>query len=55
MRTTNSAMWRTVFAEDIQVVEEMQKGQHTAYETGKFALAMPPHLLFSQMGGTSTF
>jgi len=41
MRATNSAMWRTVFAEDIQVVEGMQKGRHaTAYDGGKFSAVM---------------
>ncbi len=45
MRTTNRAIWRTVSAEDIQVGEEMQKGQHIAYDGGKFAVAMdtPTH------------
>ena len=41
MRATNSAMWRTVFAEDIQVVEGMQKGRHApAYDGGKFSAVM---------------
>ncbi len=41
MRATNSAMWRNVFAEDIQVVEGMQKGRHaTAYDGGKFSAIM---------------
>ena len=46
MRTTNSAMWRTVFAEDIKVVEGMQKGRHApAYDGGKFSAVMdgPTH------------
>jgi phenylpropionate dioxygenase-like ring-hydroxylating dioxygenase large terminal subunit len=46
MRTTNSAMWRTVFAEDITVVEGMQKGRHApAYDGGKFSAVMdgPTH------------
>ena len=41
MRATNSAMWRTVFAEDMQVVEGMQKGRHApAYDGGKFSAVM---------------
>ena len=41
MRATNSEMWRTVFAEDIQVVEGMQKGRYApAYDGGKFSAVM---------------
>lgn len=41
MRATNTEMWRTVFAEDIQVVEGMQRGrQATAYDGGKFSAVM---------------
>ena len=46
MRATNSEMWRTVFSEDIQVVEGMQKGRYaTAYDGGKFSAVMdgPTH------------
>ena len=46
MRATNSAMWRAVFAEDIDVVEGMQKGRHApAYDGGKFSAVMdgPTH------------
>lgn len=46
MRATNTAMWRTVFAEDIQVVEGMQKGRSAnAYDGGKFSAVMdePTH------------
>jgi phenylpropionate dioxygenase-like ring-hydroxylating dioxygenase large terminal subunit len=46
MRATNSTMWRTVFAEDIQMVEGMQKGRHaSAYDGGKFSAVMdgPTH------------
>ena len=46
MRATNRAMWRSIFAEDIQVVEGMQKGQHApAYNGGKFSTVMdcPTH------------
>lgn len=35
------SMWRTVFAEDIQVVEGMQKGRHVkAFDGGKFSAVM---------------
>ena len=41
MRASNSAMWRTVFVEDIYAVEGMQKGRHTpAYDGGKFSAEM---------------
>ena len=46
MRANNSAMWRTVFAQDIRVVEGMQKGRHsTEYDGGKFSPVMdgPTH------------
>ena len=46
MRAINSEMWRTVFSEDIQVVEGMQKGRYaTAYDGGKFSAVMdgPTH------------
>ena len=46
MRATNTEMWRTVFAEDIQVVEGMQQGRKaTAYDGGKFSAVMdePTH------------
>ena len=41
MRATNTKMWRTVFAEDIQVVEGMQRGRRApAYDGGKFSPVM---------------
>lgn len=41
MRATNSAMRRTVFAEDIYVVEGMQQGRRTpAYDGGKSSAMM---------------
>ena len=41
MRAINSAMWHTVFTEDIRVVEGMQKGRHApAYDGGKFSAVM---------------
>ena len=34
-------MWRNVFAEDIPVVEGMQKGRHAlAFDGGKFSAVM---------------
>jgi phenylpropionate dioxygenase-like ring-hydroxylating dioxygenase large terminal subunit len=41
MRTTNTEMWQTVFAEDVGVVEGMQRGRHaTGYDGGKFSAVM---------------
>ena len=43
MRATNTAMWRTVFAEDVDVVEGMQRGRHASgYDGGKFSAIMDP-------------
>lgn len=47
MRTNNTAMWKTVFEEDIFVVEGMQKGRRaTAFDGGVFAPVMdsPTHM-----------
>ena len=46
MRAVNTAMWKKVFEEDIQVVEGMQKGRHAPlYDGGKFSSMMdtPTH------------
>ena len=46
MRATNAEMWQTVFAEDVGVVEGMQRGRHaTGYDGGKFSAVMdaPTH------------
>ncbi len=46
MRATNTAMWQTVFAEDVHVVEGMQRGRHASgYDGGKFSAVMdqPTH------------
>ena len=46
MRRTNAAMWQTVFAEDIGVVEGMQRGRSASgYDGGKFSAVMdtPTH------------
>lgn len=41
MRANNARMWRAVFAEDISVVEGMQKGRNApAYDGGKFSAVM---------------
>ncbi|MBT6123105.1 MAG: Rieske 2Fe-2S domain-containing protein, partial [Candidatus Puniceispirillum sp.] len=41
MRANNARMWRAVFAEDISVVEGMQKGRRApAYDGGKFSAVM---------------
>ena len=46
MRRTNTEMWRTVFAEDVCVVERMQRGRAAnGYDGGKFSAVMdtPTH------------
>ena len=46
MRRTNTEMWRTVFAEDVCVVEGMQRGRAAnGYDGGKFSAVMdtPTH------------
>ena len=41
MRAINSEMWKTVFSEDIQVVEGMQRGRSASgYDGGKFSAVM---------------
>ena len=43
MRATNTAMWQTVLAEDVDVVEGMQRGRHASgYDGGKFSAVMDP-------------
>ncbi|MEX3007411.1 aromatic ring-hydroxylating dioxygenase subunit alpha [Hoeflea sp. TYP-13] len=47
MRAANTALWKTVFEEDIFVVEGMQKGRHGAkFDGGRFSPVMdsPTHL-----------
>ena len=47
LRQENAALWKTVFAEDIFVVEGMQRGRHgQLFDGGKFSPAMdgPTHL-----------
>lgn len=46
MRATNTSLWKTVFEEDIFVVEGMQKGRNaTGFDGGRFSPAMdgPTH------------
>lgn len=46
LRQTNTAMWKTVFEEDIFVVEGMQRGRHgPGFDGGRFSPAMdgPTH------------
>ncbi len=46
MRAANAGMWREVFAEDVFVVEGMQKGRHASgFDGGKFSPVMdsPTH------------
>jgi hypothetical protein len=46
MREANARMWREVFAEDVFVVEGMQKGRHArGFDGGKFSPVMdsPTH------------
>ena len=41
MRAINAEMWKTVFSEDIQVVEGMQLGRSApGYDGGKFSAVM---------------
>ena len=46
LKTKNAALWKTVFSEDVFVVEGMQKGRHgVLFDGGKFSPAMdgPTH------------
>jgi phenylpropionate dioxygenase-like ring-hydroxylating dioxygenase large terminal subunit len=46
LRAANAAMWKTVFEEDVFVVEGMQRGRHAAgFDGGRFSPAMdaPTH------------
>lgn len=54
MRATNAEMWRTVFAEDVGVVEGMQRGRHASgYDGGKFSAVMdaPTHHFHAWVAG----
>ncbi len=54
MRTRNAEMWHEVFAEDLFVVEGMQKGRHgIQFDGGRFSPAMdgPTHLFHQWVAG----
>jgi choline monooxygenase len=47
LRATNAAMWKSIFIEDITVVEGMQKGRHAPqFDGGRFSAVMdsPTHV-----------
>jgi phenylpropionate dioxygenase-like ring-hydroxylating dioxygenase large terminal subunit len=54
LRARNSQQWKTVFEEDIFVVEGMQRGRHgPAFDGGRFSPAMdgPTHLFHDWVAG----
>ena len=54
LRATNTQMWKTVFEEDIFVVEGMQKGRHAVgFDGGRFSPAMdgPTHCFHEWVAG----
>ncbi|WP_136659300.1 aromatic ring-hydroxylating dioxygenase subunit alpha [Nitratireductor sp. XY-223] len=54
MRAANTELWKTVFEEDIFVVEGMQKGRHGAkFDGGRFSPVMdsPTHLFHHWVAG----
>ena len=54
MRAKNATQWKTVFEEDIFVVEGMQRGRHaTGYDGGRFSPAMdgPTHIFHDWVAG----
>jgi phenylpropionate dioxygenase-like ring-hydroxylating dioxygenase large terminal subunit len=54
LRTTNSQMWKTVFEEDIFVVQGMQRGRHSpGFDGGRFSPAMdgPTHCFHEWVAG----
>ena len=54
LRARNAAQWKTVFAEDVFVVEGMQRGRHAvSFDGGRFSPAMdgPTHLFHSWVAG----
>ncbi|MEM6578720.1 MAG: aromatic ring-hydroxylating dioxygenase subunit alpha [Pseudomonadota bacterium] len=54
LRTTNTKMWKTVFEEDIFVVEGMQRGRHAdQFDGGRFSPVMdsPTHCFHSWVAG----
>jgi phenylpropionate dioxygenase-like ring-hydroxylating dioxygenase large terminal subunit len=54
LRATNTSVWKTVFEEDIFVVEGMQKGRHVdAFDGGRFSPVMdsPTHCFHDWVAG----
>jgi phenylpropionate dioxygenase-like ring-hydroxylating dioxygenase large terminal subunit len=54
MRSRNAHLWKTVFEEDIFVVEGMQKGRHSPlFDGGRFSPAMdgPTHNFHDWVAG----
>jgi phenylpropionate dioxygenase-like ring-hydroxylating dioxygenase large terminal subunit len=54
LRARNAAQWKTVFAEDVFVVEGMQRGRHAvSFDGGRFSPAMdgPTHLFHAWVAG----
>ena len=57
LRAANTAQWKTVFKEDIDVVEGMQRGRHaTGFDGGVFSPAMdgPTHCFHQWVAGKVT-
>jgi hypothetical protein len=54
LRMRNTQLWKTVFEEDIFVVEGMQKGRHaTGFDGGRFSPVMdsPTHCFHDWVAG----
>ncbi|WP_298836176.1 aromatic ring-hydroxylating dioxygenase subunit alpha [uncultured Roseobacter sp.] len=54
LRDSNAAQWKTVFAEDVFVVEGMQRGRHAvSFDGGRFSPVMdnPTHLFHDWVAG----
>jgi phenylpropionate dioxygenase-like ring-hydroxylating dioxygenase large terminal subunit len=54
LRQANAALWKTVFEEDVGVVEGMQRGRHgAAFDGGRFSPAMdgPTHCFHAWVAG----
>ena len=54
LRAQNAALWQTVFAEDVSVVEGMQRGRHAlSFDGGRFSPVMdgPTHLFHAWVAG----
>ena len=54
LRAANTAQWKTVFEEDVFVVEGMQRGRHAPmFDGGRFSPAMdgPTHVFHDWVAG----